>query len=35
MEKGGEKFLTVPCLNYNKEHIDLLEYLVKKYLIKT
>ena len=26
--------LTVPCLNHNKEHIDLLEYLVKKYLIK-
>ena len=34
MENGGEKFLTVPCLNHNKEHIDLLEYLVKKYLIK-
>ena len=34
MENGGEKFITVPCLNYNKEHIDLLEYLVKKYLIK-
>tara|TARA_B100000575_G_scaffold156030_1_gene124529 strand:+ start:250 stop:1260 length:1011 start_codon:yes stop_codon:yes gene_type:complete len=34
MENGGEKFVTVPCLNYNKEHIDLLEYLVKKYLIK-
>ena len=29
MENGGEKFLTVPCLNHNKEHIDLLEYLVK------
>tara|TARA_Y100000589_G_scaffold307204_1_gene322636 strand:- start:572 stop:1279 length:708 start_codon:yes stop_codon:yes gene_type:complete len=34
IENGGEKFLTVPCLNYNKEHIDLLEYLVKKYLIR-
>ena len=34
MENGGEKFLTVPCLNHNKEHIDLLEYLVSKYLIK-
>ena len=33
-ENGGEKFLAVPCLNHNKEHIDLLEYLVKKYLIK-
>ena len=34
MENGGEKFETVPCLNHNKEHIDLLEYLVLKYLIK-
>ena len=34
MENGGEKFMTVPCLNHNKEHIDLLEYLVKKHLIK-
>ena len=34
MENGGESFLTVPCLNHNKEHIDLLEYLVSKYLIK-
>ncbi len=34
MENGGEKFLTVPCLNHNKEHIDLLEFLVKRYLIK-
>ncbi len=34
MENGGKKFAIVPCLNYNKEHIDLLEYLVKKYLIK-
>ena len=33
MENGGEKFETVPCLNHNKEHIDLLEFLVKKYLI--
>jgi len=34
MENGGEKFLTVPCLNHNMEHINLLEYLVKKYIIK-
>ena len=34
IESGGEKFLTVPCLNQDKEHIDLLEYLVKKYLVK-
>ena len=34
IENGGEKFETVPCLNHNKEHIDLLEYLVLKYLIK-
>ena len=32
MENGGEKFLTVPCLNDDKEHIDLLEFLVKKQL---
>ena len=34
LENGGERFATVPCLNHNKEHIDLLEYLVKKYLIQ-
>ena len=34
MENGGENFVTVPCLNHNKEHIDLLEHLVSKYLIK-
>ena len=34
MENGGEKFSTVPCLNHNIEHIDLLEYLVKKYIVK-
>ena len=34
MENGGEKFVTVPCLNVDKEHIDLFEFLVKKYLIK-
>ena len=33
IENGGEKFVTVPCLNYNKEHIDLFEFLIKKYLI--
>ncbi len=32
MENGGEKFLTVPCLNDDKEHIDLLEFLVNKQL---
>ncbi len=34
MENGGENFLTVPCLNHNKEHIDLLEHLISKYLVK-
>ena len=33
IENGGEKFLTVPCLNDEKEHIDLFEHLVKKHLI--
>tara|TARA_B100001248_G_scaffold257226_1_gene239404 strand:- start:916 stop:1926 length:1011 start_codon:yes stop_codon:yes gene_type:complete len=34
MDNGGEKFLTVPCLNSDKEHIDLFEFLIKKYLIR-
>ena len=33
-ENGGQKFLTVPCLNDDKEHIDLFEFLVNKYLSK-
>ena len=31
-KSGGEKFGFVPCLNDNQDHIDLLEYLVKKNL---
>ena len=31
---GGDKFLTIPCLNDDKEHIDLFEHLVKRYIIK-
>ena len=31
-KSGGEKFEFVPCLNDNQDHIDLLEYLVKKNL---
>ncbi len=34
IDNGGEKYFTVPCLNYDIEHIDLLEHLTKKYLIK-
>ena len=34
MENGGRKFEMIECLNESKEHIDLLEHLTKKYLIK-
>ena len=30
IEHGGEKFFMIPCLNYDKEHIDLLESLTKE-----
>jgi len=33
-EYGGENFSMVPCLNDNDDHINLLENLIKKYLIK-
>jgi len=33
-EHGGENFSMVPCLNDNDDHINLLENLIKKYLIK-
>ena len=33
MKSGGEKFDLIPCLNDNKDHILLLESLVKKYLV--
>ncbi len=32
IDKGGEKFDLIPCLNDNSDHIKLLESLVKKYL---
>ena len=32
VEHGGEKFLMIPCLNFDKEHIDLLESLSKEYI---
>ena len=32
LKNGGEKFGLIPCLNDNKEHIELLEKLVRKYL---
>jgi len=31
---GGENFDLVPCLNYNEDHISLLQHLVKKYLVE-
>ena len=33
IDKGGENFDLVPCLNYNEDHIVLFQHLVKKYLI--
>ncbi len=32
IENGGENFFMVPCLNDNKDHINLLESLVRKFL---
>ena len=34
VENGGEKFHTVPCLNLDKEHIDLLENLTRRHIKK-
>tara|TARA_A100001011_G_scaffold381832_1_gene450834 strand:- start:830 stop:1846 length:1017 start_codon:yes stop_codon:yes gene_type:complete len=33
ISNGGNKFELVPCLNDNKDHINLLDKLTKKYLI--
>jgi ferrochelatase len=32
-ENGGKNFSVVPCLNDNEDHINLLEYLIKKHLV--
>ena len=32
MNKGGNNFDLIPCLNDNEDHINLLEQLVKNYL---
>ena len=32
MESGGENFDFVPCLNDSDDHINLFEYLIKKYI---
>ena len=34
MSNGGNNFDVVPCLNDGDDHINLLEHLIKKYLIK-
>ena len=34
VDRGGENFDLVPCLNYNEDHIDLLQHLVKKYFVE-
>ncbi len=33
MENGGKNFQMIPCLNFDEDHIDLFEHLVKKYII--
>jgi protoporphyrin/coproporphyrin ferrochelatase len=33
LEKGGENYDVVPCLNDNYDHIKMMEHIVKKYLI--
>jgi protoporphyrin/coproporphyrin ferrochelatase len=33
LNNGGENFDIIPCLNDNEDHIDLLEKLIKDYLI--
>ena len=34
LSSGGKNFDVVPCLNDGKDHIDLLEHLAKKYMVK-
>ena len=34
VKNGGKNFDLVPCLNDNNDHIELLSYLIDKYLIK-
>tara|TARA_B100000029_G_scaffold492260_1_gene553315 strand:+ start:2119 stop:3120 length:1002 start_codon:yes stop_codon:yes gene_type:complete len=34
LDNGGKNFDLVPCLNYNEDHIILLQHLVKKYLVE-
>ena len=34
LKSGGENFDLVPCLNDRDDHINLLEHLTKKYLVK-
>tara|TARA_B110000971_G_scaffold221514_1_gene268974 strand:- start:2711 stop:3337 length:627 start_codon:yes stop_codon:yes gene_type:complete len=33
IENGGKNFSMVPCLNDSNDHINLLEYLIKKHLV--
>jgi ferrochelatase len=33
LENGGENYDVVPCLNDNDDHIQIMEHIVKKYLI--
>ena len=33
LESGGVNYDVVPCLNDNDDHIKMMEFIVKKYLI--
>jgi ferrochelatase len=33
LENGGENYDVIPCLNDNEDHIQMMEHIVKKYLI--
>ena len=33
LESGGENYDVIPCLNDNDDHIKMMEFIVKKYLI--
>ena len=34
VKSGGSNFDVVPCLNDNDDHINLLQHLVKRFIIK-
>ena len=34
IQNGGTNFDVVPCLNDNDDHINLLQHLAKKFILK-